>query len=219
MSPHEDDTPRAIDEFVQPSETEPAIRLKRYSADATGDILEITDEEGTVIQGIKADGALRSANGGSVPGAVTVHKLAFAFGDAGLNAGLTVYTPAVDDILLDAWIEVGTAWDGTTPVGDFGQPVINANGYFGALVGGIDMTSVDISVAGANSLLVAEGPATNVSLVEQSSAQAQRVVPGKFRSVSPLKVWVSQTGNSGGAAPGASQGAAVAYVVVSTPTT
>jgi hypothetical protein len=31
-----------------------------------------------------------------------------------------VYTPTIGDVLFDAWIEVRTPWDGTTPLCDYG---------------------------------------------------------------------------------------------------
>lgn len=100
----------------QPSETEPAIRLRRYSADTTGDILEVTDEDGAVIQGIKADGTIRNANGGSNP--FTVVRQSVAFNSAGILTGFTFHTPAAGLVLLPGLSYVSiptTIFNGTTP--------------------------------------------------------------------------------------------------------
>ena len=39
----------------------------------------------------------------------------------GWTNGIAFYTPTVNDVLLDAWISVLTAFDGTTPLGDVGH--------------------------------------------------------------------------------------------------
>lgn len=78
-----------------------------------------------------------------------VRKFAFAYNASTLDTGHTVYTPTVSDVLYDAWIEVVTAWNGTTPQGDFGI-VYNTefNGFLsgsgpGGTSGVLDMTSAD----------------------------------------------------------------------------
>lgn len=78
--------------FDQPSLTEPAICLRRYSADTTGDILEVTDEDGAVIQGIRSDGTVRTG-GGSQPVTVQTTRLSSAQILA-LGAGTQVIVPA-----------------------------------------------------------------------------------------------------------------------------
>lgn len=167
--------------------------------------------------------------GGSQPGVATTIKLPFAYNTAGLAAGLTIYTPAIGDLLLAAWIEVDTAWDGTTPLGDFGTDFANAEGLYYGLRSPIDMTQADGAYYGGNTLLAASGgsysPTGNFALGQASAVPSGsddnaiwgRLIPAKFTAVTPLLVVVNQTGVPGGASPGAAQGAAVAYVTVVTP--
>ena len=80
------------------------------------------------------------------PGAPIVRKFPFAFDTPDILTGAALYTPTVDDILIDAWIEIDTAWDGTTPFGDFGTFGGGA-GNLGFLRGlsnfAVDMTQAD----------------------------------------------------------------------------
>jgi hypothetical protein len=71
----------------------------------------IWDDNGTVVlSGHTAGGA----------GATVVRAFPFAFDAAGLATGLALYTPTAGDKLLDAWLEIDTVWNGTTPLADVG---------------------------------------------------------------------------------------------------
>lgn len=67
------------------------------------------------------DGTPYSAPGGAGAGTPVVRKFPFAFDTPDLLTGAPLYTPTIGDILLDGWVEIGTAWNGTTPKGDFGE--------------------------------------------------------------------------------------------------
>jgi len=168
-------------------------------------------------------------NGGSLPGVSIVRKFPFAYNTPDLLTGAALYVPTVGDILYDAWLEIVTAWDGTTPTGSIGiLEEIQATGvsFFGQAPLGAnpDMTIADTSTVGV--LNNAEGAGAAPTLLSVAnfwsggSLDYQRVVPAKFVSASPVSVYVSQNSNPGGHGgldPGSAQGAAVLYLVTATP--
>jgi hypothetical protein len=103
---------------------DPVADLVVPGAPTTGQVL-------TASSPTAAEWATPSGGGGGGAGAPVVHKFAFAYDTASLHTGATAYTPAAGDVLLDAWIEIDTAWDGTTPLGDFGAFAGGATGRRG----------------------------------------------------------------------------------------
>lgn len=150
-------------------------------------------------------------------GVPVVHYFAFAFNTASLAAGVTFFTPTVGDIFLDSWVEVTTAWNGTTPFCDYGP----STGYqVGAGANAQDMTAND----GANAVpgllvgtLTSSFPTFNESAYMNAAAQVRRLAPGRFTAATPWKVWVTQDGLMGGAAPGGNAGTARVYIKTATP--
>jgi len=143
------------------------------------------------------------------------------FNDAGLNAGITFYTPAVGDLLLDAWLEMDVLFDGTTPTFDFGPGgtgLFNATSASLGLNGGVD-SGADILHGGFPGNT---GTGYNNSLMTAAANFAGGLAGyytsyGRFLTATPLKVWVSQDGTQGGAAIGGTAGAARLYIVTATP--
>ena len=168
---------------------------------------------------------------GTSAGTSIVRAFPFAFNSPGILTGHTVYTPTVGDILLDAWIEIDTAWNGTTPKGDFGDfPAVKYGWFSGFSYDGnpIDMTKVD--TLNSDSTILAQNTnagdgipvtlsAMNVTYAASVTTVGTRLVPGKFTTADPIKVCVSQDGTNTGANPGSTQGAAVLYLVTATPKT
>jgi hypothetical protein len=146
------------------------------------------------------------------PGASSItREFPFAYDLAGLAEGTDVlYTPTAGDLLLDAWITVTTAWDGTTPLADIMAAAGGFLNFLGALYSGnwFDMTKVGgpLSANVLPSLLAQSGTAGTI-----------RAVPYKFAADDTIGVVVSQTGQPGGGDPGATHGAAVLYLVTATP--
>ncbi len=188
--------------------------------------------------GTGAQGPQGATGGGGAAGAAIVRKFAFAYNTPGILTGAALYTPTVGDILLDAWIEIDTAWDGTTPQGDFGPFVNNSGGLLSNgpdFPGVCDMTQVDAAALDAGLLSGATGSSgggvrgpdfvqntiyslISVSLVSgNQNAPGARLMPLKWTVAHPIKVVVSQDGTNTGADPGSTQGAAVLYLVTSTP--
>lgn len=149
---------------------------------------------------------------GSVEGAV-VRSFVFDFATADILTGAALYTPTVGDVLLDAWIEIDVAWDGTTPRGDIGL-FAETTGFYAEMSSFVDMTLADASDATG---VLDVGPATLAELTGQSGPGARRVVPAVFTTVNPVMVCVSQTAAPDGADPGSTTGSAKLYLVTATP--
>lgn len=182
--------------------------------------------------------------GGATPGAAIVRKFPFAFNTPNLLTGATVYTPTIGDILLNLWLEITTAWDGTTPKFDLGTFLLRNSGWYsdiGDPAGGVPLNTADNTGLSDQNLLQGEvtGPISdnafmyNIDGNENAAmsvsgakivpagvgiqAAGTRFFPAKFVTADPIKVCVSQDGTNTGADPGATQGAAVLYLITATP--
>jgi hypothetical protein len=162
-------------------------------------------------------------------GSPVVRAFSFAFDTADLETGLTVWTPAVGDVLLDAWFHVSTSFDGTTPFAD-----LNVDGEEWGLFDNYLPVAVPVdgtrhwlalsqaaAIYGARAALwvpdIADTPYTSGQLT-----QPQQIPGGhfqRFATTDPLKVWVSQDGSNTGDPVGGTQGAATLYFVTVTPAT
>lgn len=77
-------------------------------------------------------------------GNVVVRHFPFAYNTPSILTGAALYTPTIGDILLDAWIEIDTAWDGTTPQGDFAMlPTAGIGQFSDTFLGPVNMASAD----------------------------------------------------------------------------
>lgn len=157
-------------------------------------------------------------NVGSQPGAAIVRgPFEFAFDDAGLEDGLAFYTPTVGDVLLDAWIEVDTLFDGTNPLADIGTGVGSTTGLFGEAGSRPDLSGADSDGSAGEGVLVNLNTNFPLSVAAVLNASTYRLAPAKFISANPLKVWVSQNGQIGGTAIGGAAGSARVFIVTATP--
>lgn len=188
------------------------------------------------------DGATLGINYQAIPGLPTYRKFPFAYNTPGLALGTPVYTPTVGEILLDAWIEIDTAWDGTSPFGDAGAFVGANTGYFTGLTGyPVFMSQADVELSGRKMLVglnTGSGVAIStlrsaISMLQtQAGANPQdlafrddvfslvagtRFFPAKFTTTDPVKVAVSQNGTNTGLDPGSTQGVAILYLVTVMP--
>lgn len=191
------------------------------------------------VQVDAGEGAVPDATpDGPVAGVPVVRAFPFAFDTPGLADGAALYTPTAGDILFDAWVEVVEAWDGTTPTCDFGTFLdfdADGTGWLGAVWGPMDLTIPDQDdnsngillgqlVSGSNAIT---GLWKNLNAIGDTGLQVgrvalnkQRTLPSKFSAASPIKVCVNTNGNAlTGTDPGATQGAAVLYLVTATPAT
>ncbi len=185
---------------------------------ATEIVRELVDGEWVTTVGSGGGG------GGSTPGAARVlGPFPFAFDTAGINNGHTIWTPAVGDILLDAWISVVTAFDGSTPMGDIGTFTGGQSyGWLASNNAAADLTYADGNSGGIDKAILAQSGAPAVDGVFQmtlagATYSSGRQLPGSFISASPIQVVVSQDGTKGGTASGGTQGAGNVYLVIATP--
>lgn len=172
-----------------------------------------------------------------------IRKFDFAYSTPNLTTGVVVYQPTVGDILLDVWFQITTAFNGTTPKLDVGQFIGGNDGWFGGVsFGPVDATVADhfqldsggVLSSGAHIVKHADGtvtPATppSVSLAQTTSVVAstsagafssialERNIPGMIVSAAPVELVLTQTGQKGGAATGATQGAGTVYFLTGTP--
>lgn len=146
-------------------------------------------------------------------------------------------------MLLDAWIQILTAWDGTTPQADIGTFVGSNNGLFNWAVlgsGAVDMTAAVSEPVGTGIAFPSEmadvaqqlaaytaktqvrtaagvNPTGFQAVPGNSMALGQGGIPGVFTAANPVKVCVSQDGTNNGADPVPSHGSAVLYLITATP--
>lgn len=127
----QDDLVRTVT-HVQPSDTEPALRVQRRSADATGNLVEYVDEDGELLNAVDNEG---NSNGGSVPGAVRFLVLPpFTYADI-IDGPVLLYTPTEGELVLAGAVVERV-------VGDWGNPAVGelyAPGYLAGLNNGNDV--------------------------------------------------------------------------------
>jgi hypothetical protein len=169
---------------------------------STDDSVTITDPTGPTTNLSVAGG------GGGAGGALIVHDYDFTFNTPNLLTGAqTGYVPKVGDVVYGAWISISTAWDGTTPLGDFGQFDAINTGLLDQVGRGInDMTTADEDLGGTDSPTFAQGNgliANGIGIVMEGT--------------SPFLMVVSQDGTNDGADPGSTVGAATLHILYSTP--
>ena len=146
-----------------------------------------------------------------------VYRVPIAFDDADILTGAALYTPTVGDVLMDAWFEVTTAWDGTTPKGDIGTFVTATDGLFEVLGGGaIGLDIADDESAG-DGLLVGRYGNSAMSLVSSVGGANNYRAQARVTIANPIRLVVTQNGAVGGGDPGSTQGAGSVYLVVATP--
>lgn len=145
----------------------------------------------------------------SPPGIHGVIGCPFAFNDAGINNGEAIYHPLVGDVLLNAWVEVDTTFNGTTPLLDIGTFDGANTGLFKHASAAVPLGTADATPDGAGVLVSANG----ASLVALGGA-GKRIAPAKFTIAEPILLVVSQNGQKGGTATGATQGAGTVFLHV-----
>lgn len=113
------------------------------------------------------------------------------------NPGVQFYTPVVGDVLLDAWIKVGTAFDGATPSGDIGSFIGGPTGMFFNMSGVVDMSIADTEVIDDGLVSQGGGGSTTSDLLASAFYKApQRALPAIWTSANPLFTIVSQNGQA-----------------------
>lgn len=137
------------------------------------------------------------------------YKFPIAFDDAGLEDGVTVFTPAAGDVLIDAWPEITEAWDGSSPQGEFILPGSTYGLMYDVVGRNFDMALPDVATGSATA------PA-NGSYARSADETLLPMQPVHFTSTDALKFFVA-VGGTPGADPGASQGAGFVHFIISHP--
>lgn len=173
----------------------------------------------------------------TVPGLISktlqwIGPFTVQFNTANLNTGATIstYTPAAGDFLWDILLVVGSwdnpgggYFDGTTPFADVGYTA--SGGLFQVGSGPVDLATGNATAQILDGELITasgSGSGSNYRLSTSVLASAGGLpnpnpLPWRFAVTTPLKVWVSQDGLSGGDAVGGSQGTLQVYLLVSRP--
>jgi len=155
----------------------------------------------------------------SLPGGHPILRaLHFTYATANLDTGAPLYVPTPGDFLLDAWISVDTAFDGTTPLGDL---LIQGFAGFIATIN----TALSIHVFQDMKTAWIVGPTgtmfdsdeNNDIAALSSYLLALQYVPSKFATNAPVCMVVSKDGTPTGGDPGSTVGAGTLYLVTATP--
>jgi len=157
---------------------------------------------------------------GSQP-AVIRGPFPFTHSTAGLTSGVTLYTPAIGDVIYDIGVSVVAAFNGTTPKADVGTFSGGNSGLFDELAGAvIDLTAIDAAATDNAGLSLVGGPNWLQAAVGSAGAGAGATyvpTPIIVTAANPLLLVVNQTGAKGGSAVGGTTGAGAVYVLTQTP--
>ena len=151
-------------------------------------------------------------------GVTQLRKFAFDYTTANLNTGVALYTPQSGEVLLDAWIQVTSVWDGTTPTADFGMLLTPNEGLLAVLTTLSSSNRLQDMTVGAVTQygLTYDGGTAN-NLANASSWADVALVPSFFSSTDPFCVVVSTDGTVSGGATGSTTGSAVLFLLTGLP--
>lgn len=139
---------------------------------------------------------MRFTKGNYLPGGgVSVSKSAFDFSEPGLESGVAFYGPVSGELLLDAWVEVDVAFDGTGDLADIGTTFPGGKGFFGQTGGACELSFPDV-LRNTGTVLGSSGSdVQRLSLVEQSATATSRIAaPARFVTTDVLRLVVSVDG-------------------------
>lgn len=120
---------------------------------------------------------------------------------------VTGYQPNDGDLILAAWFETDTLWNGTTPKADIGTFDGGNDGVFTELLSGtISLGTADSAITDNAGL---DKIATDVLNLDTAGMPIRVTSPAN-----PLTIIVSETGVKGGTAAGASAGSSTLHLIV-----
>lgn len=145
----------------------------------------------------------------------------FTFATAGLTTGVALFTPTIGDLILDFWIEIDTAFDGTTPLADIGTFSGGNSGLLAGLASAtVDLTAADVAVPD-NAGVLASFSLSSLSAAVLTLGAVGTEPENRWQlavtAANPLLLVVSQDGTKGGTATGATAGAGQVFVQTATP--
>jgi hypothetical protein len=150
------------------------------------------------------DGTVQPSYPGT-PGTLTLYgPYALAYNTASLNDGVAIgYTPAIGDVFQVITITT-TAFNGTTPLVDYGFTGDTTGIIFAQTGAGLDVSATALALTAY----------TVETVVDSSTSYSAWSIA---TAADGLLVWLSQNGQKGGTAPGGSAGAAKVFVLAGTP--
>lgn len=179
---------------------------------------EMIDSGGTKIL---ENGTLQFQPNGSGATPLLLRSFGITFATAGLASGVTIYTPAVGDVIYDIGVGITTAFDGTTPKLDVGTFNGGTDGLFKNLAtAAVDGTKVYADVTHNAGL----GTPNSVLWLNDAVASHASAGTAAFNppimivsAANPLLVVASQDGTKGGTAITSTHGVASIFVLSATP--
>lgn len=204
-----------------------------------GSPLEVTDGTNTEmsVTDLTFSGAVVSTTGAG-EATVTVKQLGvpvvygfhFAYNTPNLLTGAFLYQPALGDVMIEAWVEIDTAWNGTTPKLDVGTfsygdttgwwatqgsavPLLASRADGGQLDEIFNTQTYSSPTVTPSSRL---SDITNFSMTTLNARQ-RRLPASVYDDTQSIKVCVSQDGSTTGANPGSTQGSGIIYMMWVTP--
>ena len=128
-------------------------------------------------------------------------------GPSGITVTFDSWTPQPGDMIIDAWIQVPTAFDGTTPRADFavtGTVTSGGNGVFRHWnIGAWGLTGTDANVAGFT------GPAGTSGPINAALEYLGAILDVPSGEAATLTLWISEGGQYQGVDAGCTVGQGV----------
>lgn len=181
----------------------------------------MSDLERRYVQG---DG-WKTVEAPSQTGVAVTYEVPFTFETPNLANGIVIYRPAVGDRLMDAWMEVDEAFDGTTPCYDIGTfDGVTTGLFFFASTYRPSLEWPASSDAGSGLVIPANWRVTSLMGLAYTTFSGEYsgsyvTVPARFVSGNPLKLVASQNGEIGGDPLDSTQGSARICFTIVRPTT
>lgn len=199
-------------EIVTPNAATPALET-RVAGDAHPRVRIIGSSLAT------GDGTTAPVASSASP--LIVYRKQFAIGDgtggtttaAQFLAGVTLFTPAVGDLILQLAVDVTTAFDGTTPVADFGTFVGSDTGFIVPSQTGPIYLDGESTPLGGTGLVVGYSYNDWLWIGAQLNGQGLHI---RATAANPVKIVASQDGTKTGDPLDSTVGAFTAYAVVLT---
>lgn len=154
------------------------------------------------------------------PPPLALLRFPFTFASPGLTTGRSLVTLPIGAVIYDIGVQIPIAFDGTTPLADVGAFSGNT-GLFDQLAGGaVQLDNADAAVTDNAGLSAAIGSSwLQAAIGSVGAAAGAAFTPGALyvTAITQLSLVVSQSGQKGGTATGATAGVGVVYVLAATP--
>lgn len=142
--------------------------------------------------------------GGGASNDLVTRVFPFAYNTAGILTGAAIYTPTVGDIIYDWWVQVSTAWDGTTPRFDL---IVNGlSMLLGNQMPGTSLAAAD-AASGLNPNPLSWSDSIAIAVLNGTAIPRRQII---VESATPILGCVSQDGSPTAVAASVGTGTATA---------